>query len=196
MTFFPFPNNNNREIYYAPTTTFGTGKGKRKTMTNDDETTTSLLKRLLEDAKRWKTTGDGQFRVRFFFFLSTHHHHHLHHHHHRPCGFFSFFGRCRLFRDQFVSLFLSLSRARGGGARETPLFSLPLELTIARGSLRLHACRRRPTTPKRSSRTRKRKRVWNTCYSAPVSMMPTRGQKMARTRRRIRWIRSKRREFC
>ena len=38
-------------------------------MTNDDETTTSLLKRLLEDAKRWKTTGDGQFRVRFFFFF-------------------------------------------------------------------------------------------------------------------------------
>ena len=39
-------------------------------MTNNDETTTgSLLKRqLLEDAKRWKTTGDGQFRVRFFFF--------------------------------------------------------------------------------------------------------------------------------
>ena len=127
----------------------------------------------------------------FLFFLSTHHH--------RPCGFFSFFGRCRLFRDQFVSLFLSvfLSLARAeGGARETPLFSLPLELTIARGSLRLHACRRRPTTPKRSSRTRKRKRVWNTCYSAPVPMMPTRGQKMARTRRRIRWIRSKRRGFC
>ena len=40
-------------------------------MTNNDETTTgSLLKRqLLEDAKRWTTTGDGQFRVRFFFFF-------------------------------------------------------------------------------------------------------------------------------
>ena len=152
LTFFPFPNNNNREIYYAPTTTFGTGKGKRKTMTNNDETTTgSLLKRqLLEDAKRWKTTGDGQFRVRFFFF----------------------FRRIIIVRVD-SSLFLvgvvcseinsflcfSLSLARGGSARETPLFSLPLELTIARGSLRLHACRRRPTTPKRSSRTRKRKRV-------------------------------------
>ena len=161
-------------------------------MTNDDETTTSLLKRLLEDAKRWKTTGDGQFRVRFFFFrriiiiiVRV------------DSSLFLVGVVCSARSIRFsVSLSLSLSRARGGGARETPLFSLPLELTIARGSLRLHACRRRPTTPKRSSRTRKRKRVWNTCYSAPVPMMPTRGQKMARTRRRIRWIRSKRRGFC
>ena len=164
-------------------------------MTNNDETTTgSLLKRqLLEDAKRWKTTGDGQFRVRFFFFrriiiiiVRV------------DSSLFLVGVVCSARSIRFsVSLSLSLSRARGGGgARVTPLFSLPLELTIARGSLRLHACRRRPTTPKRSSRTRKRKRVWNTCYSAPVPMMPTRGQKMARTRRRIRWIRSKRRGFC
>ena len=162
--------------------------------TNDDETTTSLLKRLLEDAKRWKTTGDGQFRVRFFFFSFD-----------ASSSSSSsssvwillfFWSVSSVPRSIRFSVSLSLSLARGEGARETPLFSLPLELTIARGSLRLHACRRRPTTPKRSSRTRKRKRVWNTCYSAPVPMMPTRGQKMARTRRRIRWIRSKRRGFC
>ena len=90
-------------------------------MTNNDETTTgSLLKRqLLEDAKRWKTTGDGQFRVRFFFF----------------------FRRIIIVRvdsslflvgvvcseiNSFLcfSLSLSLSRARGGCSRD-PAFLAP-----------------------------------------------------------------------
>ena len=90
-------------------------------MTNNDETTTgSLLKRqLLEDAKRWKTTGDGQFRVRFFFFF-------------RRIIIIIVRVDSSLFLVGVVcseinsflcfSLFLSLSRARGG-VLERPRFS-------------------------------------------------------------------------
>ena len=97
-------------------------------MTNNDETTTgSLLKRqLLEDAKRWKTTGDGQFRVRFFFFFR------------RiiiiifiiiiivrvDSSLFLVGVVCSARSIRFsVSLSLSLSRARGGGGLERPRFS-------------------------------------------------------------------------
>ena len=87
-------------------------------MTNDDETTTSLLKRLLEDAKRWKTTGDGQFRVRFFFFrriiiIIV-----------RVDSSLFLVGVVCSEINSFLcfSLFLSLSRARGG-VLERPRFS-------------------------------------------------------------------------
>ena len=64
----------------------------------------------------------------------------------------------------------------------------PLSLTL----LKKHFCRRL-ITRKRSSRTRKRKRIWNSsCLRPPVSRTRTR-----RTARRLRTrsIRSKRREF-
>ena len=82
-------------------------------MTTDETTTTSLLR----DAKRWKTTGDGQFRVRF-------------------SSFFLFFFRriiiiivvvCSVRSIRLsLSLSLSLSRALWGCSRDPAFLALAL----------------------------------------------------------------------